>query len=222
MGVTLQLSAADGHALDAYRADPEGTHKGGLVVIQEIFGVNAHIRDVCDRFAEQGYTVLAPALFDRVDKGIELGYEDADVAEGREIRGKISWDQAVADVVAAVDVLKSEGKVGVVGYCWGGSLTWLAACRLDIDCAVTYYGGQIPDFKDEQPKCPTILHFGETDGSIPMDAVETVKAAHPELPIYIYPAGHGFACDMRGSYDAESTAEALPRTLAHFAQHIGG
>ena len=221
MGVTLQLTAADGHGFDAYRADPEGTHKGGIVVIQEIFGVNSHIRSLCDKFAAEGYTALAPALFDRVGKGIELAYEEADVAEGRDIRGKITWDQAVSDVAAAVDVLKSEGKVGVVGYCWGGSLTWLAACRLDLACAVGYYGGQIADFKDEKPRCPVVLHFGDTDASIPMDAVEAVKAAQPDVPVYVYPAGHGFACDIRGSFHAESTAEALPRTLALFAEHVG-
>ncbi len=221
MGVTLQLTAADGHGLDAYRADPEGIHKGGIVVIQEIFGVNSHIRGLCDKFAAEGYTALAPALFDRVGKGIELGYEEADVAEGREIRGKITWEQAVSDVAAAVDVLKSEGRVAAVGYCWGGSVTWLAACRLDLACAVGYYGGQIADFKDEKPGCPVVLHFGETDASIPMDAVEAVKAAQPDVPVYVYPAGHGFACDQRGSFDAESTNEALPRTLALFAEHLG-
>jgi carboxymethylenebutenolidase len=221
----IQLQAADGHRLDAYRAKPDGTPVAGLVVIQEIFGVNSHIRSVADRFAAQGFDAVAPALFDRVDPGIELGYEADDIAEGREIRARIAQDDALKDVAAAVELLRGEErKVGVTGYCWGGSLAWAAATRLDgVDAAVCYYGGQVAEMADEQPRCPVLLHFGETDASIPMSDVETVRAKHPELPLHVYPeAGHGFSCDARASYHAPSAALALERTLAFLRQHLLG
>jgi carboxymethylenebutenolidase len=220
----IRLSSADGHRLDAYRAGPAGEGVAGLVVIQEIFGVNSHIRSVADRFAAQGFDAIAPALFDRVGPGIELGYESDDIAEGRAIRAKIATDDALADVAAAVAALRADGRrVGVVGYCWGGSLAWAAATRLaDVDAAVAYYGGQIAEMADEQPRCPVMLHFGETDASIPMDHVTTVRAKHPDLPLHVYPAGHGFSCDARASYDAPSAALALERTLPFLREHLGG
>jgi len=219
----IRLEAADGHRLDAYRAGPAGEAVAGLVVIQEIFGVNSHIRSVADRFAAQGFDAIAPALFDRVGPGIELGYESDDIAEGRAIRAKIATDDALADVAAAVAALRADGRrVGVVGYCWGGSLAWAAATRLaGVDAAVGYYGGQIAEMADEQPRCPVMLHFGETDASIPMDHVTTMRAKHADLPLHVYPAGHGFSCDARASYDAPSAALALERTLPFLRGHLG-
>lgn len=220
MGEIMELQAEDGHSLAAYRADPVGVAKGGLVVIQEIFGVNAHIREVCDRFAAAGYIAIAPAMFDRVKTGVELNYDEEGIAAGRELMGQLGWDSALMDVSAAVQALRSAGKVGVVGYCWGGSLAWLTACRMDIDAAVGYYGGQIPKYVGETPRAPVMLHFGETDASIPLEGVEEVKAAHSDIPVYTYPAGHGFSCDHRASFHEESSALALTRTLDFFAEKL--
>jgi carboxymethylenebutenolidase len=220
----MTLTAADGHKLSAYRAEGEAASKTGLVVLQEIFGVNSHIRSVADRFAADGFIAVAPALFDRVKPGIEMGYGPEDIERGRETRAQVSLDQALADTQAAIAALNEEGlKVGVVGYCWGGSLAWAAATRLDgVACAVGYYGGQIPDMADEQPRCPVMLHFGEQDNSIPMDKIEIVRAKHPEVPLFTYPgAGHGFSCDARGSYHAESAAKARERSLAFLREHLG-
>ncbi|MDH3579396.1 MAG: dienelactone hydrolase family protein [Hyphomicrobiales bacterium] len=222
MGETVTLTARDGHELNAYRSEPKGTPRGGLVIIQEIFGVNTHIRAVADSYAGEGFIVLAPALFDRFEPGIELGYAAEDIEKGREIRGKIAHDDAVLDMGAAVDALREQQlAAAVVGYCWGGSLAWNAATRLDgVACAVGYYGGMIPDMADEDPRSPVMLHFGETDGSIPLEGVERVKKKHPDIPVHLYPAGHGFNCDMRDSYDAESAAQARKRTLAFLAEHL--
>ncbi len=222
MGQTITLTAADGHELQAYRADPEGAPRGGLVVIQEVFGVNGHIRDVCDGFAAEGYAAIAPAVFDRIERGIELDYDDDGITRGRALVEDLGWEGPTADVAAAAGALEPSGKVGVVGYCWGGSMTWLAACRLDVACAVGYYGRHIIGFNDEQPRCPVILHFGETDASIPMDDVDAIRAAHADVPVHVYgDAGHGFNCDRRGSYHAESAKTARARTLAFFAEHLG-
>jgi carboxymethylenebutenolidase len=219
----IQLQASDGHRLGAYRARPADADAPGLVVIQEIFGVNSHIRNTADGFAAQGFDAVAPALFDRVRPRIELGYQADDIAEGREIRGRIDSADALKDVAAAVALLRAEGrKVGVVGYCWGGSLAWAAATRLDgVAAAVCYYGGQIAEMAGEIPRCPVLLHFGETDASIPLSHVETVRAAHPDLPVHVYPAGHGFSCDERASFHAPSAAKALERTLAFLRKHLG-
>ena len=224
MTTQMTLTAADGHKLSAYRAEAKAASKTGLVVLQEIFGVNSHIRSVADRFAGDGFVAVAPALFDRVAPGIEMGYAPEDIERGRETRVQVSLDQALADTQAAIAALDEEGlKVGVVGYCWGGSLAWAAATRLDgVACAVGYYGGQIPDMADERPRCPVMLHFGEQDNSIPMDKIEIVRAKHPEVPLFTYPgAGHGFSCDARGSYHAESAAKARERSLAFLREHLG-
>ena len=222
MGQTITLTAADGHELQAYRAAAEGAPRGGLVVIQEIFGVNGHIRDVCDGFAADGFTAVAPALFDRIERGIELDYDDDGKVRGREVRAELGWEGPMADVEAAAGALEPSGKVGVVGYCWGGSLAWLAACRLDVACAVGYYGGQIIGFNDETPRCPVILHFGDADASIPMDDVDAIRAAHAGVPVHVYAdAAHGFNCDRRDSYHAECAKTARARTLAFFAEHVG-
>lgn len=220
MGKTVDIEITDGNKLTGYLAEPDDQPKGALVVIQEIFGVNSHIRSVADGFAQDGYLALAPAMFDRIGPGIELGYTPDDIEKGREIRAKIDHDDAVRDMNAAVKALSGQ-RIGVVGYCWGGSLAWNAATRLDgVSAAVGYYGGMVPDMADEQPRCPVMLHFGENDQSIPMEGVNKVIAAHPDIPIHIYPAGHGFNCDQRGSFDAESAKLARERTIAFFAQHV--
>src|SRR5581483_2226719 len=191
------------------------------VVIQEIFGVNHHIRNVCDRFAAKGYTSLAPAIFDRAKRGVDIGYDKAAMDEGVKLRAAIKLDDTLKDVQAAIDVLQPIGKVGIIGYCWGGSLAFLAATRLSgLACAVGYYGGMIAAHKDEKPKVPTILHFGEKDHGIPMTDVEKIKAARPEVKVYVYPADHGFPCDERGSYDKASSDKALKVTLEFLQKNL--
>ena len=220
MGSTINLKTSDGKTISAYVAEPSGKPKGGIVVIQEIFGVNRHIRNVTDGFAAAGYRAVAPAMFDRVKPGVELGYTGDDLAHGREIRSKLSWDDVMADLKAGVEEAKKAGKVGVVGYCFGGTVAWLAATRLGIP-AVGYYGGGIAGFANEQPKAPVMLHFGEKDAHIPMTDVEKVRAAHPKVPIHVYKARHGFSSDERADFDKASHEAALKRTLAFFAEYVG-
>ncbi|MBM86186.1 MAG: carboxymethylenebutenolidase [Rhodospirillaceae bacterium] len=222
MSETIELSASDGHKLAAYLAQPNGTAKGGIVVIQEIFGVNSHMRTVADDFAAEGYLAIVPALFDRIEPGIELGYEQNDITQGLEYKNTVGNDDPIMDVAAARDVVKSAGKVGVVGYCWGGALTWLAACKLDgLSAASSYYGGGIGGMMDLDAKCPVSFHFGEEDHAIPMAEVNTVKVAKPACPVHVYPAGHGFNCEQRGSHHPESKKIARERTLELFAKHVG-
>jgi carboxymethylenebutenolidase len=221
MGTSITLSAADGHQLGAYLATPSGRERGGIVVIQEIFGVNRHIRAVTDRFAEDGYAALAPALFDRAERNLEVGYDEAGIAKGRAVRQRVTYDDAMRDTAAAITHLQRFGKVGIVGYCWGGSIVWLAACRLSVAAAVGYYGGDIANLLNEVPKAPLMLHFGERDAHITADAVARIRAAVPAVPVHTYPAGHGFNCDERKDYDAASAALARERTLAFFAAHVG-
>jgi len=221
MGEWVKLTASDGHALDAYRAMPEKARKGGVVVVQEIFGVNAHIRDVCDRYAAEGYEALAPALFDRVRPGVELNYDASGVNEGRELAAAVGWDHPTRDIEAAARGLDAHGKAGVVGYCWGASWVWVAACRLDIACAACYYGRHIVELLDEKPRCPVIMHFGAQDASIPLENVDAIRAANPDIPIHVYEgAGHGFNCDKRPDFRPEAAATALERTLALFTQKL--
>ena len=222
MGSTLQLTAADGHGFDLYRAEPPGRPGGALVIAQEIFGVNGHIRAVCDGYAAEGYLTVAPALFDRVERGVELGYGGDDVVRGRELRAPIEIEHALADLEAAARAVASAGRIGIVGYCWGGTLAWAAATRSrTFAAAIGYYGGGVPGMADERPSCPVMLHFGEHDQSIPLDGVKKVQAAHPELPTHIYPAGHGFNCDQRAAHHPESARLARKRTLAFLAEHVG-
>jgi len=222
MGRTIDLTAGDGHRLQAYEALPQGKARGGIVVVQEIFGVNSHIRRVADGYANDGYRVIAPALFDRVRPGIELGYTDADIAQGRAIREQVGFEQALADVTAALGALRETGKVGVVGYCWGGTVTWLAAARIDgFAAASSYYGGGIGKFAGEKPRCAARCHFGEKDHAIPLDEVDALRKANPGVEVFLYPAGHGFNCDERASYHAESARLARERTLAFLRQHVG-
>ena len=223
MGEMINLTAEDGFRLSAYKATPSGTPRGGLVVIQEIFGVNSHIKKVADGFAADGYAVIAPAIFDRVERGFESGYAPPDIERGRAVRGKLQTDQVMMDVNAAVkELAKSGQKVGVVGYCFGGFVAWLSATRLSgVAASVGYYGGGIADTAAEQPRNPVMLHFGETDASIPKEHYEKVMKAHPKIPIHIYPAGHGFNCDERGSYHEPSARLARQRTIEFFRQHVG-
>ena len=223
MGRTLTLTADDGHPFGAYRTDASGAARGGLVVLQEIFGVNVHIREVCDGFAADGFTCIAPALYDRSSqKNCELGYEASDMATGRKLREEFSWDDTVKDVAAAVEVLAGEGLgVGTVGYCWGGTISFLAGTRLDVSAAVVYYGGQIIPYNDEKARCPMLMHFGEHDAGIPLSDVERIGAAHPEAAVHVYDAGHGFNCDRRASYDGAAAGLARRRTLDFFNTHLG-
>ena len=222
MGQMITLKAEDGHSFGAYRAAPAGKPKAGIVVIQEIFGVNSHIKKVTDGFAAEGYVALAPAIFDRAERGFESGYAPEDIDRGRAIRGKIDIMDMIKDIRAAVASLKGEGlKVCVVGYCLGGTLAWLAATRIDgVACSVSYYGGGVAETASEKPRCPVLFHFGDTDQSIPPDHHAKIRAAHPEIPMHIYPAGHGFNCDARGSYDAASATLARTRTMEFLAKHL--
>lgn len=223
MGDSIELTGADGFTLSAYLAKPTGEPKGRVVVIQEIFGVNNHIREVCDGYAEAGYVALAPALFDRVGPNIELGYEGDDMTRGVEIAmGKLEMPNTLSDVQAAIDYLANDGKVGVVGYCFGGLLTWLSAATANnVTCASGYYGGGIAQSIDQTPKVPTILHFGELDAHIPMLDVKAIAEAHPEITVNIYDADHGFNCDHRASYNESAARLARQRTLDFFEEHLG-
>ena len=217
----VELKAADGQRLPAYFARPSGTPRGALVVVQEIFGVNSHVRAVADGYAADGFLAIAPALFERVEPGVELGYTDADIARGRTLRTGAGDDNALVDIAAAIAHVDQGLKVGIVGYCWGGLLSWLAACKLDgLSAAVVYYGGGVPGQAALSPRCPVLAHFGERDAAIPVDTVRAFGAAHPEVELHLYDAGHGFNCDQRGSYDAASAARARERTLAFLARHL--
>lgn len=214
MGEMIDLTATDGHKCAAYKAVPAGAPKGGVVIVQEIFGVNSHIREVCDGYAKDGFIAIAPALFDRIEPEITLGYQPDDVQQGLKYKMQVSDEDALKDIDAAAKAIADAGEITVIGYCWGGSLAYLSACRLtSINKAVGYYGGQVAQHIAESPKVPVLLHFGDTDASIPMTAVEEVKAKRPDIPVYVYAAGHGFNCDQRGSYDAASAKLALERTL---------
>ena len=222
MGKMIELIAADGFRLSAYRAEAEGDPRGGVVVAQEIFGVNSHIKSVCDGFAKDGYVVIAPALFDRYERNVDIGYTADDIARGRALKAKATTDAALQDIAAARDALSDAGKVGIVGYCWGGFITWMSACRLSgFACAVAYYGGGMLEAIAETPKCPVMAHFGERDSMIPVDGVRRFAAAHPDVELFIYAADHGFNCDQRGSYDAAAAALARERTLRQFRRHLG-
>jgi carboxymethylenebutenolidase len=225
MGQQVQLKAKDGHTFSAYRADPQGKPRGGMVVIQEIFGVNHHIRSVVDRYAALGFAAIAPAVFDRQERNFETGYDQPSMEKGRSFRSptsKVTNETLMMDTQAAIDAVKSAGKVGIVGYCMGGSVAFNAACRLDgLACAVGYYGGQIAQVCNEKPRVPTMLHFGDQDQSIPMSDVEKIKQARPETPIFVYHAGHGFHCDERASFNAEAAQVAACRSEEFFAKNIG-
>jgi len=222
MGEMIKLTAKDGIAIGAYKAVPAHHPRGGIVVLQEVFGVNHHIRRIADDFATAGYLAIAPALFDRVEPNTELGYTSADLKKGLNIRGRTVLADSLADIEAAIGAAAEAGSVGVVGYCWGGTLAYAAAAHIsDVAAVVAYYGAGIAAMHDEALLAPLEFHFGERDKSIPPEDVEKIRAAHPDSALYIYPAGHGFANDERSSYDEQSASVAQSRTLDFFARRIG-
>ncbi len=214
------LTSSDGHRFDAYEV---GDGPRGIVVVQEIFGVNPHIRSVADGYAAAGYRAIAPAFFDRVESGVELGYDADGMQAGIGYASKLDWDNTMADIGAAVGHLHEQGasRVGIVGYCWGGTAAWLAASRVPVDAAVGYYGGGVIGNIGETPRVPTMLHFGALDSHIPLSGVREVAAAHPSVPVHVYDeADHGFNCDARASYHEPSASLALERTLAFFDENL--
>jgi len=222
MGRFIELTAGDGFRLSAWRADPVGTPRGAIVVAQEIFGVNSHIRSVCEGFAADGYIAIAPALFDRHEPGVDIGYTPEDVAKGRALKALAGIDTALQDVAAARDAVAASGKVAVVGYCWGGYVAWMAAARLPgFACAIAYYGGGVLDAAAEVPRCPLMGHFGERDGGIPVAGVRELMTKHPQAEIFIYAADHGFNCDQRAAYDAAAATLARERTLQFLRRNVG-
>lgn len=221
MGAFIELTASDGVRISAYEAAPAAAPRGALVVVQEIFGVNGHIRSVCDGYAAEGYRAIAPALFDRYERGVDIGYMPADIARGRELKARATTDSALRDVAAARDAVAGAGKVGIVGYCWGGFVTWMSASRLQgFACAVPYYGGGMLEAVGERPRCPVLAHFGERDTAIPVAGVRDFAKAHP-VQVFIYAAEHGFNCDQRAAYDPPSAKLARERTLSFLRQHVG-
>jgi carboxymethylenebutenolidase len=227
MGQTIQLKAADGQSIPAYVAQPAGKPKGGIVVLQEIFGVNSHIRAVADGYAAAGYLAVAPSTFHRVKPDVELGYQQEDMNAGFALKTAVEALPApgvLQDIQAAIGHAAQAGKVGIVGFCWGGLLTWRAACELQgLSAAAPYYGGGMttPDEVARKPKVPVLAHFGDQDHWIPLDSVEAFKRAHPEVEVHIYHANHGFNCDQRASYNAEAAKLARQRTLEFFGKHVG-
>ena len=223
MGSWIELQAEDGHKLAAYKAEPSGKPRGGIVVIQEIFGVNSHIKSVADGYAADGYLVIAPAMFDRAQRNYDTGYSQPEIDAGRKVMQGLDWGNTMKDVAAAVASAKSAGKVGIVGYCWGGTVAWVAAARgPGLACSVPHYGGSMPNFIGEKPKCPVMCNFGELDQSPTLEQAKAIAAAHPEIIAHFYAgAGHGFNCDHRASYNAAAAKLARERTLAFFRQHVG-
>jgi carboxymethylenebutenolidase len=227
MGTFIDLTAADGFVFPAYVALPVGTPRGGLVVLQEIFGVNAHIRAVADGYAAEGYRVVAPSTFHRVQAGVELGYTETDMGAGMALKAAVEALPApgvLADIQAAIHHAAQGGKVGILGYCWGGLLTWRSAGLLNgLSAAVPYYGGGMTAEAEiaRQPRVPVLAHFAEQDRWIPLEGVQAFQAAHPQVAVHLYPAHHGFNCDHRGAWDAPSAQLARERTLAFLARHLG-
>jgi carboxymethylenebutenolidase len=228
MGQFISLQAADGFSVPAYVAQPQGKPRGAIVVVQEIFGVNSHIRSVADRFAVEGYLAVAPSTFERVKPGVELGYTEADMNAGFALKTAVDalpGAGVLQDIQAAIDhaAQAGGGKVGIVGFCWGGLLTWRAACLLKgLSAAVVYYGGGITaeDEIARQPQCPVLAHFGDQDHWIPMEGIQVFGKAHPEVEVHVYPANHGFNCDQRGSYNEAAANLARARSLAFFADKL--
>lgn len=220
----IELTADDGHTFSAYRADPSDAPKGAIVVLQEVFGVNPHIKAITDAFAAKGYLAIAPSLFDSVKKGVELSYDDTSVTEGIGLMQQVGKERALAEIQAAVEAVKSAGKVAVVGYCWGGYLAYAAGNQVSgLACAVGYYGGGIVDDHGAKRKVPTLLHFGENDALIPFEAMSQFRAHRPDASVFSYPgASHGFNCDQRDSYQEEAAHKALERTLFWISQYVEG
>jgi carboxymethylenebutenolidase len=219
MGKMIRLRAKDGHELDAYVAEPKGEAQGGIVVVQEVFGVTNHIKRVADQFAAQGYKVVAPAMFDRIKRNLTLDYSE--VKKGIEYMQQLQWPNTLADVEAAAGEARSAGSVAVVGYCWGGTVAHVAASEVELDAAVSYYGGGVAKMLDKKPRCPILYHFGDQDTSIPLPDVAKIKKANPASPLFVYPgAGHGFNCDERGSYSAKDAKLAFERSIEFLNEHL--
>lgn len=216
----LKINSSGLQCIGAYRAVPEGIPKGGIIVIQEIFGVNAHIRDVVVQFANAGYVAIAPAFFDHLESDVELDYDDAGIARGRSLIAELDIDQVMADVGSAADSISSAGRIGVVGYCWGGTIAMLSASRLGLP-AVSYYGARNVAWLHETFTAPLQFHFGKNDRSIPPEAIERHRQSLPDAEIFLYPAGHGFNCDLRKDFAPQSAALARERTLAFFEKNLG-
>ena len=218
----VKLKAGDGHELDAYLARPSGDVLAALVVVQEAFGVNRHIRSVADGYARDGFLAIAPALFDRVERGVDLGYEGEDREKGIALARQLKPEDALKDIAAAMEYLRRQSgkKCGVIGYCLGGTMAWLSATRLDPDAAVGYYAGRIGQYADETPRCPVMLHFGKLDKHIPKDEVDKVGSAHPEVEIFWYDADHGFNCDVRSAYNPDAATLARERSLAFLKTNL--
>jgi carboxymethylenebutenolidase len=223
MSEFITLMARDGHEFSAWLAAPAGKPRGAVVVIQEIFGVNAHIRAVTDSYAAEGYVAIAPAVFDRIRKGIELGYNPDTMKEGFGYVQQLQPEKTLLDIGASIAVVKHGGRVGVVGFCWGGKMAYVSACELPIACAVAYYGGRIVQELGKTPKCPVLYHFGGKDTHIPPSDIDQIRAVDQRGTFYIYPdADHGFNCDQRASFNADAAQLARQRTLAFLAQHLRG
>ena len=222
MGQDIKLTASDNFQLGGYRAEPAGAPRAAVVVIQEIFGVNHHIRAVCDRFAGNGYVAIAPAIFDRIEPNFQSGYSPEEVAVARKFVANPDWTAMLRDSQAAIDAVKDIGPVGIIGFCLGGSVAYAAATKLSgLSAAIGYYGGAIVRFADDTPKVPTQLHFGEKDAGIPLSDVDTIRAKRPDVEIHIYPgAQHGFNCDERASYDPANAGIAKQRSLDFLATHL--
>ena len=217
------MTARDGFTLRGYRAVPPGRPKGGIVVLHEIFGLNAHIREVCEGYARLGYLAIAPALFDRAQRGVELAYGPDDIEQGRLLRAAIAWNDSLLDVQAAIDGAAAGGSVGVIGYCWGGTLAFLAATRLEhVACAVSYYGGQTVPFAAEKLRVPMLMHFGDYDPRIPEADIEAVLRHNPQIEVHRHPADHGFNCDHRKEFHAPSAERALAQTLEFLNRALRG
>ena len=224
---TITLTAADGFMSSAYVSEPSGTAKGALVVLQEIFGVNSHVRGVADGYAAAGYLAIAPSTFDRVERDVQLGYTPNDITQGSRLKAAVEALPApgvLQDIQAAVDYAARAGKVGIVGYCWGGLLVWRSAEKVrGLAASVAYYGGgmTVGGELSRKPAVPTMAHFGDQDAHISVESVRAFEQAHPEVEVHLYAANHGFNCDQRGSYNAGAAATALERSLYHFAKHLG-
>jgi carboxymethylenebutenolidase len=217
----LQLRAADGHTFSSYLARPNGLAHGSIVVVQEIFGVTGHIERVTDQFAAEGYLAIAPAVFDRQERGVNLAYDEAGIAQGVGYMQRADFGQVMTDLQAAIDAVAHAGPVGMVGYCWGGLVTYLAGSRTSIAAGVAYYGGGITRYLEPVPRCPMQFHFGEQDVHIPLRDVETIRNTFPQGEYHTYPAGHGFNCTDRASHDAAAAHLAFARTKEFFSKHLG-
>ncbi len=224
MGTRTTITCNDDFQLGAYLAEPNGKARGGIAICQEIFGINSYIESVCEFYSQAGYATVAPALFDRAEPNLDIKYSPEGVKRGIEISTRVDWDQALDDLEASLNTLRARGieKFGIVGFCWGGTLAWLSACRREVDCAVAYYGAEIEHFPNEHSRRPVIMHIGEEDPVIPADKLAAIKKAQAGTPIYTYPkASHGFDNENRPNYDPATVMLARERTLDFLAQHVG-